>query len=123
MWTRTAQATEFTTDDVKVELYSDQFRGMQSVQPISIRWNFELEMRDWGIKNTYVSVPDQDVTLVFEVEKELEDNDFEYEQQEKVIQLTNVQADFGDAKWGHSLVPVALSEYNGKWTLEFAAGE
>ena len=120
LWTRTAQSTDFTTEDVKVDLYSDEFRGMERIQPIAVRWSFELEMRDWGIKTAYVSVPDQDVTLVYEVEKELPDNDFEYVQQEKVIHLANVQADYEEAKWGHSLVPVSLSEYSGKWTLEFA---
>ena len=123
MWTRTAQATEFVTDDVKVDLYSDEFRGMESVQPISIRWSFELEMREWGIKGAYVSVPDQDITLVYQIEKDLGNNDFEYVDQEKQIHLTNVQADYDSAKWGHSLVPVALSEYNGKWTLEFAVAQ
>jgi len=120
VWVRTAQATEFVADDIRVDLGSDEFRQMETIQPISIRWSLELEMREWGVKSTYVSVPDQDITLVYQIEKDLGNDDFEYVDQEKTIHLTNVQAEFENARWSHSLVPTALSEYGGKWTLEFS---
>lgn len=109
-------STQFTTD-VSVEVYDDNVLvNEESIQDVNIQWEFDLEMRAWGVKSTYVTVPDQRITLNYTVYDESGDNEIE---QSKVIDLVNVQVNIENVNWSSSLLPRSLEFYQGKVIVNF----
>lgn len=80
---------------------------------MNLRWNVEFEMRQYGIKSTIITIPDQQVTLSVNV---WGDEDDSYEEvtldiKDVVIERTGTGFD--------SLVPQKLEFYKNKWTVTF----
>jgi hypothetical protein len=83
-------------------------------QTVDISWQIEFEMRTWGIKETYITVPPQ--WIEFEVEIETENEPLVYTIK---VMLDQVHGKFRDAPTG-GLIPTRLEYYHKTgWTLEF----
>ena len=61
---------EFITKDVELALWfgkgNKQLAGLglgeiESMNKVAVKWHFELEYREWGIKGYYTSVPEQEI--------------------------------------------------------------
>ena len=85
---------EFQTD-VEVSCYDTPKDIDFTTQNITIKWNLELDIRNWGVKDCSIAVPDQVITLIFERWNEEEDS---WEDFEKEVQLKDIKIDCGDAE-------------------------
>ena len=79
---------------------------------VNLRWNLELDMRQYGIKSFDISVPDQ--TLTIDVSIWGEDTDIE---KEITLDVKDVLVERNGENDG--LVPNTLEFYKGKWKLVF----
>lgn len=80
-----------TSFETQVELSivgSHEFTGGSG--KAKIKWNFEIEMRNYGIKDISITVPDQSIKTV--VTKYNEETDEEYEE-EVTLELKNIKVD------------------------------
>ena len=119
-------AQEFTSE-VSVDIYGKGellgHKEIGSIGNVNIKWQFELEMREWGVKNVYVHVPDQQVQLTYDYWKDesvVGAADDGYIQEDKVVAITNVQCTGLDhASWDSVLTPQTLEYNSGKWTVDF----
>lgn len=80
-----------------------------------VEWGMELEMRDWGVKNIGVYVPDQTITISVDYYSDEAD---EYFSTTKEIQIKDIKTDY-ELEGGQSISPQTLEFYKGKWTLIF----
>jgi len=109
-------STEFETE-VEVSMFDDSILSGESfLQPVTIHWSIEFEMRSWGVKNIYLHVPDQKITLVYQIE----DENGDYVDAEKEIQLQNVEVEAPNnpESFGH-IAPHTLDFHNGKVMVQF----
>ena len=110
---------EFNTN-VDVEIIGT-FNEKSASGKAKVKWNFEIEMRERGIKGFSITVPDQTITL--DVERYDEDKDEEYTET-ITLELKDVKI---DSSFGHSskdiqylsLIPLKLEKYKGKFELIF----
>jgi hypothetical protein len=110
-------STEFETESVDVEVYDDKILGEYGrVQPIRLKWSLDFELRSWGVKSVYVTVPDQKVLLVFDRYDEATDTDVD---EEREVLLQNVQVDLDATNWDSGLSPHSLEFYEGKVIAHF----
>ena len=100
----TSSAREEFSSDVAVWDISGETDGTTT-----IKWFFEMEVRNYGIKSFYLIVPDQEITI-----------DWEKKSQEK-LEIKDVEAEFMvDGEFtGITLIPKTLEHSSGKWTLKF----
>lgn len=118
MWTRTAGEHEFITEDVDVSYHGDDAAGigrMSMIEPVALKWSVDFEMRNWGIKGVYVSIPDQDI----ELHHSADNAEGDPEDKVTVVHVTNAQADISGADWGQQLSPQSMDFYQGKWSVTF----
>ena len=111
--------TEFKTKIVVEMDYYDIF-GLSDVNAddckAEVKWNFELEMREWGVKSVLVTVPEQ----IIEIEGEYySDEDEEYCSFTKKVRLAEVEVNLSEVEWDKCLQPKWIEQYKGKWTMEF----
>ena len=109
--------TDFTTDvDVeirgnKADLAKYGLEDIDTIDTLKIRWRLNFEMREWGVKDTYVSVPTQDITVTGE--KTVYDNDAENVGHTESFELELTEANLSDIvptfRWEReTLVPDTL---------------
>lgn len=105
--------TEFKTQ-VDLDLMLDD-QGDHDVltKHVNLRWNLELEMRQYGVKSLIVTVPGQTFTVSLNIWGE---NDGDTEK-EIVIDVKDVSVE-NDSDL-NSLVPHTLVFYKNKWKLVF----
>jgi hypothetical protein len=120
------EAAETFTCPVAVDISGEnQLLGHEDVsfmKETAIKWTFELEMREWGVKSVYVSVPDQVINLQYEYFKEESvpgASDDGYVKEEKQVQITDAQVEGLDRTGFDSLAPQVLEYRDGKWVLDF----
>ncbi len=105
-------SNEFKT---KVDLDLSLDRGDNfdiETKNMNLRWNLELEMRQYGVKSFIITVPDQQITVSLNVWGDDEDT-----QEELTLDIKDVIVERNDV--GDSLIPHALEYYKGKWKLVF----
>lgn len=79
---------------------------------VNLRWDLELEMRQYGVKSFIITVPDQKINLSVNVWGEDDDSheDVTLEVKDVLVeQPTNLS----------QLIPSSLEYYKGKWKLVF----
>lgn len=69
-----------------------------------IKWCFEMEMREWGVKDFVVSVPEQEVELDW-IE---EDDEGEEKTSEELLSIENCGVDTDAVNFNRILTPTAL---------------
>jgi hypothetical protein len=113
-WVRSASAMNFETSDVELN-YKEA--GMESVKPITLKWSAQLDVRDWGIDGVMVTVPDQDITVEYEV---FDDSTDDYKQESQTVHISNVKVSIepGEEGW-KQLAPKSLDWYKEQWQAEF----
>lgn len=111
-------STEFTSEDVDVDVYDDTVLGYKHVhvQPITLKWSVEFEMRSWGVKGIYLHVPDQKVTLLYSRYDEATGDDID---ERREVLLQNVQVEEPSNENFGMIMPRSLEFYNGKVTVQF----
>lgn len=111
-------STEFTSEQVDVNVYDDSVLGLKhvSVQPITLKWSIDFEMRSWGVKSIYLTVPDQKVVLQYSHYDEATGEDLE---ESKEVLLQNVQVEEPSNENFGMILPRTLEFYNGKVTVQF----
>jgi hypothetical protein len=109
-------STKFETQ-VNIDIHGDDFIARaENIQPVTIKWTLELEMRSWGLKGLYAYVPEQKITLLYTVWDESGDNEID---QEKEIILKDVQVDLDNVEITHGMAPQTLEFYKGQVALIF----
>jgi hypothetical protein len=58
-------------------------------QKVDLQWKIEMDVREWGIKDLHVSVPDQDVTFHIQYVNLLEQDD----EMEVTLTLEDIDVD------------------------------
>lgn len=105
----------FSGDLVKLGLLdnSENFDSFDTKE-VEVVWNCELVYRSWGIDTSYITAPDQNITIVYNrIVNEDGDTDREtIEVPLKDIKVNNREMSF-------PLAPSELSFYHGKWELSF----
>lgn len=99
---------------VSVELYHKDYKGAWDVQPVTIKWQVEFEMRSWGIKDISVYVPDQEVTLMFTIA----DQNGDEVEKEATFQLTDIKTNMG-YDYNSMVSPSTLNIHDNKIEVEF----
>jgi len=110
---------EFTTE-VDVEIIGT-FNEKSASGRAKVKWRFEMEMRERGVKSFSVYAPDQ--TISFDVERYDEEKDEEYTET-ITLELKDIEV---DSTFGHSskdirymsLIPYRLEKYGSKYRLDF----
>ena len=110
-------STDFESE-VSIDVHDDSVlpRAAEDIQPITIKWTLEVEMRSWGVKGFYVHVPDQKVMVIYQIWAEDGESILD---QEKEITLTNVQVDLDNVQITHSIAPQTLDFYKGQAAVIF----
>lgn len=103
---------EFKTQVDLDLMLNDQGNHDVVTKHVNLRWNLELEMRQYGVKSFIVTVPDQTFTVSLNIWGDDEDTE-----KEIVIDVKDVLVE-NDSDL-NSLVPHTLSFYKGKWKLIF----
>lgn len=125
------EASETFRSPVAVEdLYMKQLLGHEEIaftKETTIQWQLDLEMREWGVKSVYVTVPDQVINLDYEYFQEESApgaGDDGYIKDSKKVQISDVQVEGLDRTGFDGLAPQIL-EYtsDGKWTLDFGTSQ
>lgn len=100
---------------VALDLYIDRPSQNFEIETknMNLRWNLDLEMREYGIKSFIITVPDQTLNVTLRIWGEEEDS-FE----ELTLELKDVTIEKNEGELG-SLVPHTLEFYKGKWKLVF----
>jgi 5S rRNA maturation endonuclease (ribonuclease M5) len=80
----------------------------------TIKWMVEFDMREWGIKDASVIVPEQTIILLIDVEDE---NGDEIER-EVTLSLGGCDIEV-DAKYSSVLCPTSIEVYKGKTKVLF----
>jgi len=116
---------EFTTSGIELELL-DRCPDLVNIHPdkqfyttrekITLVWSAEFEMREWGIKDIFVSVPDQAIEFETEI---WSDGDDDITSETVTARIFNVEADLTGRGDSVLLCPRLLEFYKGKWTLHF----
>ena len=108
-------STEFETE-VDVSMMDDNILvGEDFLGKITIKWSVEFEMRSWGIKSIYLTVPEQKIILNYE--RDTEDG-FVPESKEILLQNVKVEDPINEENFG-MIAPHTLEFYDGKVTLQF----
>jgi phage-related protein len=104
----------FLSDDQKAALGLNEHGDNYNVDTATtnIRWNLELELRNYGIKGFYVTVPAQTITLFVTVWGD--DEDIE---KELTVEIKGVEVEVEND--GFPTVPHTLSMSDGDFTLHF----
>lgn len=108
MWT-------FTTE-VDMDIIGDHVTEPASGK-IDIKWQLDLEMREYGVKSFSITVPDQEITAT--VTKYNEETDEEYEE-DITVKLENVETELNTNGHYDSLYPDRLEIHMNRATLEFS---
>ena len=89
-----------------------------TTQKIIIKWNLDIDIRNWGINDISIGVPDQPIVLIFEKWNEETDS---WEEFEKEIELQNIEVDLdNEFELGNIAVcPVELDIMKDKAILRF----
>jgi hypothetical protein len=80
---------------------------------VNLRWDLEIEMRQYGIKSFIITVPDQTISVDLNVWGDEEDHQEEIKMEIKDV-VVERNGDFD------GLVPRSLEYYKGQWKLVFA---
>ena len=97
---------EFITQDLELE-----YEGRDS--KATLRWEFIIEMRSWGVKSICAIVPEQDLTFWVD----LEDEEGNYlESKEITLSTKGAEVEGGDAI---PCYPERIEVYKGKMTIFF----
>ena len=80
---------------------------------VNLRWDLELEMRQYGIKSFIITVPDQKINLSVNVWGEDDDS-----HEDLTLDVKDVIVEIQEGELG-SLIPHTLEFYKGKWKLVF----
>ena len=103
----------FLSDEQKAALgLGDDDNYDIDTKKTNIRWNLELEMRNYGIKGFSVLVPAQTVTLFVTIWGDDQDTE-----KELTLNIEDVEVEVADD--GFPTVPHTLSMSEGSWTLHF----
>lgn len=106
---------KFETPDLEISFHGhpNPVLNTMDAKVQMLHWGLEFEVRDWGVKNIMIIVPDQTV-LVYgnHVNPDtLEDEDVEVELELKDIETTTLESD--------SISPHEIEYYKGKVTVSF----
>ena len=81
---------------------------------VTIDWTYDTEMREWGVKDFSVCVPDQTVNVVWAtIDKDDEDNAILPD----TLFLKNVKVT--NTSFGKPLCPTEVSCWRGTWEVSF----
>jgi hypothetical protein len=100
-----------TNVDLFVFLDRTDNHGVESTK-FNLRWNLELEMRDYGVKSFIITVPEQTVTI--DVTVWGEDGDTV---EPLTLEIKNVCIEHSGRL--DQIVPSHLEYIRGQWTLNF----
>jgi len=95
----------FRTKDVDIDY--EQWSGKAT-----LTWSYELEVRDWGIKDLNIHVPDQTIIVDW---KNLDDDE---KQPPEELELKDVKVTI-NATYNQALCPTSITEYKGEWEVSF----
>ena len=99
--------------ETKVDLCMPHESGVSYRGDATVKWSVEFEVRERGIKDIIITIPDQYVHAIKITETE--DDDIE---EDVALEVKDAQADIIAAGLD-SIIPDSLEFYNGKWTLIF----
>lgn len=121
------EATQEFVTDVDVDIMSNVAKVLLGRDDVSfmgktnLAWKLDLDLRDWGVKDTSIYVPDQTVTLSYEFESfEHAPDTGEYVKESKEVPISDVQVTgLNHVGWDAHLLPITL-EFDGKrWSVDF----
>jgi len=97
-------AEEFIAKDIDINYQDVTYKA-------TVKWYFDMEMRDYGVKGFNFVVPDQSVTVYNDETDE-----------EKVLNINNVNISTYKRDEFNGLYLDQLSFYKGKWSADFIGG-
>lgn len=114
---------KFTTPKVELDIYGTPDYAIDApkkhyeivTKTVPVTWNLELELRDWGVKSRWITVPDQTI----EVDVELYGDDLDAEPEIRTFQVLVKDVTVDELNLGRG-VPTSL-EFHPRtgWTLVF----
>ena len=82
----------------------------------NITWDLEFEVREWGIKYTMISVPEQHLVI----EGYYYDKNDDWCLFEKTIRIEDMEIEFEDDwDWKFGMRPREIEQYKTEWTMRF----
>jgi hypothetical protein len=99
---------------VELEVYGILGEGVNYdvlTQTVEIKWDLQLEMRSWGVKDISMSVPEQKITVLLNIWGDNEDTE-----KEIVLDVKDVLVE-KQSEDSSSLAPSHLVYNDGEWTL------
>ena len=94
--------------EVKLEVYraSEKYGKDFYIngQNITIEWGLEMDMRNWGLKDLHIFVPDQKIS--YTLTECTEEDDIETDHS---IELKDIKVEYDDAKFKYGLSPQSIS--------------
>ena len=85
---------------------------------VNLKWELEFEMRDYGIKAMYVTVPDQEFDIEYEV---IVNQEGDTETKQAKIKVKNVKVEYNSESFRGVLFPYELDVYTNKGKIEWTA--
>lgn len=112
MENKTMNDLNFTTEvDLDADGANYEYRGK-----VTVKWSLGLDARERGVKDIYITIPDQTICVVKVHHGEEEDL---YEDQELEVKECQYEVMSERDSFFNGIIPHTLSLYNGKWMLEF----
>ena len=99
--------------ETKVDVEMPYQQGVSYRGDATVKWSVEFEIRERGIKDIVINIPDQKIELIKITETEDEDIEEDVE-----FEVTNATESIPEGLRS-SIIPVSLELYNGKWVLTF----
>jgi len=98
---------------VDLEIALDEYDNIET-KTIEISWDLGIDMRNWGLKDIGLSVPDQQITVLATIwGDDVDDIEKEIVLDVKDVEIVRNPTDF------YSLAPQCLECYKGQWKLVF----
>jgi hypothetical protein len=99
---------------VKLDILLDRTDNYEiETLTMNLRWNLELECKNYGVRSIIITVPEQQCGLSVRV---WGDDDDTYE--DVTLDVKDVEIDRGSSDFT-GLIPQSLVYFKGKWRLEF----
>lgn len=99
--------------ETKVDVEMPYEQGVSYKGDATVKWSVEFEVRERGIKDIYIHIPDQTIQVIKVTETEEDDIEEDVE-----LEVKDAQADLLAAGFP-AIIPDSLEFYNGKWVLIF----
>jgi len=110
--------TKITKNDINlIEKNSPTIAG-----DITLKWTARIVADNHKISDIVAYVPDQEVSLIIEVEIPNGPDNFYTEEKEILLKLTDIEIEYERGSSSSSslgLMPIGITLYRGKWFIKF----